>query len=70
MADDCRSNCTVANAMCPSREIWPGVVYGSLTDVTCAACSNGASALVTRLLASADVIGPEERMASVSASPD
>ena len=45
---DGTSNWTVANAMWPSREIWPGAWYGPVTAVTCAARANGASALVTR----------------------
>ena len=63
-------NCTEANAMWPSREMWPGVVYGSVTAVTCAALRKGPSAPVTRALTRADVIGSADRMASVSVSPD
>src|SRR5260370_967342 len=37
----------VANAMWPSREIWPGTPYGPVTAVTCAARANGASAPVS-----------------------
>ena len=61
-------NCTEANAMRPSREMWPGVVYGPDTDVTCAALRKGASAPVTRALTLADVIGPVDLIASVSVS--
>ena len=41
-------NCTEANAMWPSRETWPGVVYGSVTAVTYRAFRKGVSAPVTR----------------------
>jgi hypothetical protein len=34
-------NCTVAKAMCPEREIWPGAPYGPVTELTPAACSKG-----------------------------
>ena len=63
-------NCTVANAMCPSRDICPGVVYGSLTEVTCAARSNGTRALVICALTAGEVIGAVEATASVSVSPE
>ncbi len=63
------SNCTVENAMCPSRDICPGVVYGSLTAVTCAARSNGMRALVTCALTAGAVIGLADLTARVSVSP-
>ena len=70
MADPAMPNCTVANAICPSRDICPGVVYGSPTEVTCAARSNGTRALVIRALTAGDVIGAVEATASVSVSPE
>ena len=56
--------------MCPSAARCPGVVYGSLTPVTCGAARNGASACVTRACTPGEVIFPADRMASVSVSPD
>ena len=60
----------VANAMWPSREIWPGASYGPVTAVTCAARANGASAPVTRARTAGEVTGAADSMASVSVSPD
>ena len=70
MLDPGTSNWTVAYAMCPSADTWPGVVYGSLTPVTCAACRKGVSARVTRACTAGEVTAAPDRMASVSVSPD
>ncbi len=70
MLDPVIPNCTVANAMCPSREICPGEVYGSPTEVTCAARSNGTRALMICALTAADLIGAVDRTARVSVSPE
>ena len=56
--------------MCPSRETWPGVVYGSVTAVTYRAFRKGVSAPVTRSFTAADVTGAADRIASVRVSPD
>ncbi len=45
-------------------------MYGPLTDVTCAACANGTSALATRDRTAGEAIPWADRMASVSESPD
>jgi hypothetical protein len=63
-------NWTDANAMCPSRDTWPGVVYGLVTAVTCAARRSGTRAWPTWDLTAAEVTGAVDRMASVSVSPD
>ena len=63
-------NCTVENAMCPSRDICPGVVYGSLTEVTFAARSNGTRALATCALTAGESIGAVDLTARVSVSPE
>ncbi len=70
MSADAWLNCTEANAMCPSFDTWPGVVYGSVTAVTCAACRNGTSAAVTCSLTAGEVTGALDRMARVRVSPD
>ena len=64
------SNWMVAYAMCPSAETCPGVVYGSVTPVTCGACRNGVSAPERMACTAGDVIVASERIASVSVSPD
>jgi hypothetical protein len=64
------SNCTVANAMCPSRDTCPGVVYGSVTPVTCGALLKGASALTTRASTAGVVTSVSDLIASVRVSPD
>ena len=56
--------------MWPSRDTCPGVVYGSVTAVTCGACSNGTSALATCARTAGAVTGCAELIASVSESPD
>ena len=63
-------NCTVANAMCPSRDICPGVVYGSLTEVTCARPLERDEGAVICALTAGEVIGAVEATASVSVSPE
>src|SRR5579872_1391594 len=63
-------NWTVANAMCPSREIWPGTWYGLATEVTSAACRNAGSAASTRARTAGELTFCAERIASVSWSPD
>jgi hypothetical protein len=63
-------NCTVAKAMCPAREIWPGAPYGPVTELTPAACSKGSSAREIRSRVAGAEIGWADRIASVSASPD
>ena len=50
--------------------MWPGVVYGSDTEVTCGAARKGPSAPVTRAFTPVEVIGSADRIASVSVSPD
>jgi hypothetical protein len=70
MLDPAMPNCTVANAMCPARDICPGVVYGSLIEVTCAARWNGTRALVICALTAGDVIGADDRTASAGWLPD
>jgi hypothetical protein len=70
MLVDGTPNWTDANAMRPSLDTWPGVVYGLATAVTCGACRSGTRAAVTRDLTAADVTGAPDRMASVSVSPD
>ena len=66
----CTENWTDAKAMCPSREICPGVEYGLATWLTPFACANGASAAVTRLRTAGSPIGRADRMARVRVSPD
>ena len=56
--------------MCPSRDTCPGVVYGSLTEVTCAARSNGTRALATCALTAGEVTGAVDLIARVSVSPE
>ena len=67
---DTTSNCTVANAMWPSRDRWPGVRYGSVTEVTCAARSNGASADSILARVAGPDSGAVESMARVRLSPE
>src|ERR1700743_490678 len=63
-------NCTVEKRSGPSRDTCPGVVYGSLTEVTCAARSNGTRALATCALTAGDVTGAVDLIARVSVSPE
>jgi hypothetical protein len=55
--------------MWPLREIWPGVRYGSVTEVTCSARANGASAASTRARVAGADSGALESIASVRLSP-
>src|ERR1700733_10627777 len=70
MPDPGIPNCTVENAMCPSRDICPGVAYGSLTEVTCGARSNAARAPAICALTAGDAIGAADLTARVSVSPE
>src|ERR1700685_2952420 len=56
--------------MCPSRDTCPGVVYGSLTEVTCAARSNGTRALALCALTAGAVTAAVDLTARVSVSPE
>src|ERR1700729_1122352 len=70
MLDPAMSNCTFEYATCPSREISPGVVYGSLTEMTCAARSNGMRALVTCAFTVGEVTAAVDLTARGSVSPE
>ena len=67
---DPTSNCTVANAMWPSRERCPGVRYGSVTELTCWARANGASAASILARVAGSDSGALESIASVRLSPE
>ena len=67
---DTTSNCTVANAIWPSREIWPSVRYGLVTEVTCAACAKGTSAASTLARVAGSDSGARESIARVRLSPE
>src|SRR5580693_2747187 len=63
--------------MCPFRDTCPGVVYGSVTEVTCGACSKGTSALATCARTAGEVlvqqvlpgVGTAERVVRRGAEP-
>src|SRR6266567_2681808 len=67
---DTTPNCTVANAMWPPEERCPGVRYGSVTEVTCAARWNGVSAASILARVAGSDSGALESMASVRLSPE
>src|SRR5262249_13320833 len=70
MLVDGTPNCTVANAIWPSREIWPGVRYGSVTEVTCAACAKGTSAASILARVPGADSGARQSLARVRVSPE